>query len=102
MVLAPGEIVSIVSVAMMLVYNTIIITKSTKKDNSDNGKAYGQILTQLGYLQGQVESLNAKIDCQNDKHFALAERVGRVEESSKSAHKRIDRMEDIETRSERE
>lgn len=101
MILTPGEVISLCGMALMFIFNIWTVSRATKTDNSKDGKVLGQILTQIGYLQGQLESVSKKLDTQNAAHYALSERVGRVEESAKSAHHRINRIEGVETRDER-
>lgn len=99
--LTPGEVISLCGMALMLIFNVWTVARLTKADSSSDGKLSGQILTEIGHLKGQLEALTAKIEAQTAEHYALSERVGRVEESAKSAHKRIDRLEGVETREER-
>ena len=55
----------------------------------------GTLLSDVGYIKSGVDDLKRKQETAEDRHFALAERVTKVEESSKQAHKRIDTIEGI-------
>jgi len=50
----------------------------------------------IAYKIGKFEQKLETIDKKQDKHNNLIERMVRVEDSSKSAHKRIDRIEGAE------
>lgn len=49
--------------------------------------------TQIGYIKADVDDIKRKQDGQEDKHNQLCERVTRIEESTKQAHLRINRLE---------
>lgn len=65
-----------------------------KKENKSEGEHSGQISSDLGYLKKGVEDINTKIEKSNEKHYELVEKVGRLDESVKSAHHRIDTLEE--------
>lgn len=50
----------------------------------------GTLLSDVGYIKSGVDDLKRKQETAEDRHFALVERVTKVEESAKQAHKRID------------
>lgn len=53
-------------------------------------------MSDIGYIKAGIDDLKRKQEAAELRHFALAERITKVEESSKQAHKRIDRLEKIE------
>lgn len=71
----------------------VAFLKGTKKDSKDEGKRDGTILTELGYIKGGVDDIKRKQEKQDEQYLGMSERVARVEESAKSAHHRIDRLE---------
>jgi len=71
----------------------VAFLKGTKKDSKDEGKQDGTILTELGYIKGGVDDIKRKQEKQDEQYLGMSERVARVEESAKSAHHRIDRLE---------
>lgn len=71
----------------------VAFLKGTKKDSEDEGKQDGTILTELGYIKGGVDDIKRKQEKQDEQYLGMSERVARVEESAKSAHHRIDRLE---------
>ena len=65
--------------------------KDVKNDASDSAV----IRTKLDNINAGVESIRIDIKAQEMRVTGLSERVIRVEESSKQAHKRLDKMEGI-------
>ena len=59
----------------------------------DAGKE-GTLRSDIGYIKSSVDDLKGEQRNCNQLHYSLAERVGRVEESAKSAHRRIDGIEE--------
>lgn len=59
----------------------------------DAGKE-GTLRSDIGYIKSSVDDLKGEQRNFNQLHYSLAERVGRVEESAKSAHRRIDGIEE--------
>lgn len=66
-------------------------TKSIK----DDGKQSAQVSAQLQYISKGVDDIRIDIKANEKQMQVLGERVTRVEESSKQAHKRIDKMEGL-------
>lgn len=63
------------------------------KENVDTGQEKGVMFTELGYIKAGIDDIKREQREQIDRHNNLAERVTRIEESSKQAHHRIDRIE---------
>lgn len=72
----------------------VTILATSRKTNKNEGEHSGQISSDLGYLKKGVEDINTKIEKSNEKHYELVEKVGRLDESVKSAHHRIDTLEE--------
>lgn len=69
-------------------------TRNRDKDVRDGAAAEAIINAKLDTINGGVESLRVDIKVEQQARVALSERVIRVEESSKQAHKRIDGLEE--------
>ncbi|WBX80112.1 MULTISPECIES: hypothetical protein [Virgibacillus] len=95
-----GVLISIVSViiagfAALIGYQTYQFKKSnTAKSNTKNdAEQSAEVRAELGYIRKGVDDIRIDLKA-NEKNIAhLNERVTRVEESTKQAHKRIDTME---------
>ncbi|MBG9548363.1 hypothetical protein [Cytobacillus firmus] len=63
--------------------------KELKSDTREDG----EIKAQLGYISKGVDDIRIELRASEKQIGALGERVTRVEESAKQAHKRIDNLE---------
>ncbi|MGG0718660.1 hypothetical protein ABE096_13845 [Robertmurraya massiliosenegalensis] len=81
-----GVLISGLAVIIALLGYSLNKTKAIKSD----GKESAELKAELGYIRRGVDDI--KIDLKaNDKQIqALGERVTRIEESAKQAHKRLD------------
>ena len=58
-----------------------------------DGVQDGELRASVNYIRQGVDDLRVEIRSQGQRYDMLAERVTRVEESAKQAHKRIDKLE---------
>lgn len=68
--------------------------KSRQKDDRSDASNEATMLTEIGYIKGNTDEIKNELRDQREKTTELRERVSAVEESAKSAHKRIDRLEE--------
>ena len=66
-----------------------LIKRETKEETTKDVK----LQTQLDYISKGVDDIRIDLKANEKQMAALGERVTRVEESSKQAHKRIDKIE---------
>lgn len=64
-----------------------------QKEEKDDAKTDAEIRAQLGYISKGVDDIRIDLKANEKQLVHLGERVTRVEESSKQAHKRIDNLE---------
>lgn len=69
-------------------------TRLTKKDSEESGSSQGEIKAQLNYISKGVDDIRLDVKDQGRKIDGINERLVRVEESTKSAHHRIDGLEE--------
>lgn len=67
-----------------------------QKETKSDTKQDAEIRAQLGYISKGVDDIRIDLRANERQIGALGERVTRVEESSKQAHKRIDTIENKE------
>jgi len=67
--------------------------KEMAKEHRTEGSAGARLQADVDYIKRGVDELRLEVKDQGRRFDELAERVTRVEESSKQAHKRIDRIE---------
>jgi len=85
--------ISDISAICVIFFGFAAFSRNKKKDDSDDGKAAGTILTELGYIKGGIDDVKAEQREQRKTNTEFVTRLTAVEESAKQAHKRIDRME---------
>jgi peptidoglycan hydrolase CwlO-like protein len=64
-------------------------TKDVKTDTQESA----ELKAELGYIRKGVDDIRIDLKANEKQMVALGERITRVEESSKQAHKRIDNLE---------
>ena len=64
-------------------------SRTIRKDGAEDG----ELRASVKYIRDGVDDLRVEIRSQGQRYDMLAERVTRVEESAKQAHRRIDRLE---------
>lgn len=68
-------------------------SRTLAKDYRSEGGAQAKLQSDVEYIKRGVDDLRLEVKDQGRRFDELAERVTRVEESAKQAHKRIDRIE---------
>lgn len=62
--------------------------ETIKSESSGNG----EIRADINYIRRGIEGIQVDLKVQDKRHRELSERVTRIEESAKQAHKRIDAL----------
>ena len=91
------EITSIVLSALFgiggLVFGIISAVRNKKTDDTKEAKEDGIVLTELGYIKSGIDDIKHKQETQDNKNLEFVRELTAVEESTKQAHKRIDKLE---------
>lgn len=82
--------ISVVATISGLVLGWLGRSRMVRQDGAEDG----ELRASVKYIRDGVDDLRVEIKSQSQRYDMLAERVTRVEESTKQAHKRIDRLED--------
>ncbi len=69
--------------------------RGNKQDNYKEGDTDGTLKSDTQYIKRRIDDVLLEQKDTNKSINALAERVTRVEESAKQAHKRIDRLDKV-------
>ncbi len=93
-----GAIIGVVGTILGGVLSYAAFHRNSKKDSEEEGKSSGTMLTEIGYIKGGIDRIERKQDAQDARYIGMAERMSAVENSAKSAHHRIDRLEGREVR----
>ncbi len=67
--------------------------RNKKKDDTAEGQNKGEMMSDIRYIKAGVDDLKRETADQRKTVNELGERVSRIEESAKQAHKRIDGIE---------
>ena len=80
-----------------LVFGIISAVRNKKTDDTKEAKEDGIILTELGYIKSGVDDIKHKQEEQEKQNIDFVRHLTAVEESTKQAHKRIDKLEKYHT-----
>lgn len=86
-------VLSVLSTVCAIVFGYAAFSRNKKKDSTDEGKQDGILLTEIGYIKSNTDSIMRKQEKQDEQHIQVVERLSAVESSAKQAHHRIDRIE---------
>lgn len=87
-------IVTILAAASGVILGWIGRTSAIKKDVAHEAGTDAALRTDVEYIKRGVDDIRVDVRQQGQRTDALSERVTRVEESAKQAHKRIDKIEE--------
>lgn len=91
------EMISIVLSALFgiggLVFGIISAVRNKKTDDTKEAKEDGIVLTELGYIKSGIDDIKHKQFEQDKQNLNFVKELTVVEESTKQAHKRIDKLE---------
>jgi len=82
-------VVSVIAALSGIVLGWLGRSRTIRKDGAEDG----ELRASVNYIRQGVDDLRVEIRLMRQDYADLVERVARVEESAKSAHRRIDRLE---------
>lgn len=77
-----------------IICGVVAFRRGQKNDDTQHGHTSGVMLADIGYIKAGVDDIKRKQEKQEEQHIETVGRLTAVEESSKQAHKRIDRIEE--------
>ena len=86
------EILGIVSSVCAIVFGYLAFFRNRKKDDTEEGKNAGTMLSDIGYIKAGVDDIKTEQKEQRKTNIEVVSRLTAVEESTKQAHKRIDEI----------
>jgi hypothetical protein len=86
--------ISIIVALTSLFLTAISIFRLFNKDGKDATKDFSRVETKLDYIGGDIKEVRDDVKAQGVRQEDMAERLVKVEESTKSAHHRIDALEE--------
>ena len=81
---------SILNSICTIIFAYVAFFRNKGKDDSDEGKTMGIILTELGYIKSGIDDVKFEQRDLRKVSTEMLERLTKVEASTKQAHKRID------------
>ncbi len=91
-----GLICTLAGLVMSFVFSLLTHRRNEKNDLKNAGEMRGVLQSDVGYIKAGVDDLKRENKATNLKIDTVSERVTRVEESCKQAHKRIDELKENE------
>ena len=88
-----SAIIGILGVVAAIVFGAFAFRRGQKSDDRTEQKELTEMQTTLGFIKNSVTRIENNQQAQSVTIAGLSERVTRVEESTKQAHKRIDSLE---------
>jgi septation ring formation regulator EzrA len=89
-----GTIISAVAVLI----SALSLARYYRKDDETNSKSFIRVETKIDGMGSQITEVRDDVKAQGVLYSDMRERVRAVEESTKSAHKRIDTLEEKENK----
>lgn len=86
-------IIAAVAAVCSIIFGGITLKRSVQKDCDATGRERGELKADTEYIKRRVDDVLLEQKDTNKSISILSERVTRVEESAKSAHRRIDLLE---------
>lgn len=87
-------VVSVIGGTAGVIFGIVTLFRNKRKDDEAGGKRDGIVLTELGYIKSSVDDIKRKQDKQDEQTVNFLRELSEVKESAKSAHKRIDTLEE--------
>ena len=93
-----ASFVGLASGAAGIAFGVAAFLRNRHADDTEGGKTVGTVLTELGYIKSGVDDIKRKQERQDEQNMQVAARLTAVEASAKQAHKRLDRIEEVDAR----
>lgn len=86
-------IIGIICTVLGAIIGVLSFSRSKCKDEAEEGKQNGTMLTELGYIKANTDEIKAEQKEQRKTNTEFVARLTAVEASAKQAHHRIDGLE---------
>ena len=83
-------IISVLGTISSILFGYLAFKRNTHSDTKEIGRESGTVISDLGYIKSSIERIEKRLDNSEQKFDNFNTRLTRVEESTSSAHKRID------------
>lgn len=86
------DLLTIAASVCAIVFGYLAFFRNRKKDDTEEGRESGTLLSDIGYIKSGVDDIKAEQKEQRKTNLEVVSRLTAVEESTKQAHKRIDEL----------
>lgn len=86
-------IVSILAAAFAIYFGLIRNKREENTETKQEGMQSATLFSDVGYIKSGIDDLKRKQEKADDRYIDLAKQITAIDESVKSAHKRIDCIE---------
>ena len=83
-------IISVLGTVSSIIFAYLAFRRNTNSDTKQIGRESGTVISDLGYIKSSIERIEKRLDNSELKFDGFSTRLARVEESTASAHKRLD------------
>ena len=90
-----ATLVPIITAVMVAVVQWLMFGRTKRMDLLDEGKQTAQITSDMGVVKEGIQGINRHLERQDEKTIILSEKMSKIDTEVKSAHKRIDRLDEV-------
>jgi hypothetical protein len=91
---------SVLSTLCAVYFGYKAFTRNRDKDKESDAKTDATVLTEIGYIKANTDEIKAEQKEQRKTNIEFVSRLTAVEASTKQAHKRIETLEDRQSKEE--
>jgi len=88
-----GAVIAVAAAISGIALGWLGRSRTIRKDTASEASKEATLQTDMAYVKRGIDDMRVDIKLQGQQYNSLAESVIRIDESVKSAHKRIDRLE---------
>ena len=83
-------LISVLGTISSIAFAFLAFRRNSQSDTKEIGRESGTMISDLGYIKSSIERIEKRLDLTDSKFDGISTRLARVEESTASAHKRLD------------
>lgn len=87
-------IISVLGTISSILFAYLAFKRSNMQEHKDEGKNEGVMLSEIGYIKSSIDRIEKSLNHLEERYTELSNRLVKVEESTKNAHKRITELHD--------
>ena len=82
-------VISVMGTVSSIHFAYLAFKKGERSSHKDEGKNEGVMLSEIGYIKSSIDRIEKSLNHLEERYTELSNRLVKVEESTKNAHKRI-------------